>query len=330
MALALPQEERQKLDALISRCLAGNVHSTLLCEAASVETNAVVEALLHIGLDKNGTDRGGRTALVRAAQRGNMSIVNTLLSAGADVNIKPRGGRWDTFRQEGFSALHWASYRGNNDMVVALLDACARKDTVSPSKSTALFLAAREGHLPVVNTLLSRGADVTLCNRDFETALSAAAEKARHDIVEAVLRNGANVNAKGTVCGGNSLHIICRYYELNSDPDYERKVEITVSVLLRWGADERALNDDGNTPADLLPSDPDNTIRLLLARAPADKAWYRRGWLVMLRSRALKEATPSTQRHRGKDEGNAQLAAVVRQLVGLEEDDVFRTVASFL
>lgn len=245
MALALPHEERQKLDAFISRCLAGNVHSTLLGEAALSGENAVVEALLHIGLDKNGTDKGGETALVKATRNGHMCVVKTLLSAGVDVNIKPRGRRWDPDIQEGFTALHWASYRGSNDIVVALLDAGARKDTVSPSKSTALFLAAREGHLPVVNTLLSRGADVTLCNRDLETALSAAAGKARHDIVEAILRNGAYVNAKGTLFGGNSLHNICRYYYPHSDPDYERNVEITVSVLLRWGADERALNDDG-------------------------------------------------------------------------------------
>ena len=70
---------------------------------------------------------------------------------------------------------------------------------------------------------------------------------------------------------------------------------MVVDLLLRWGADETAFDDDGETPADALENvrehrecsqDEIERVRLLLDRAPADRAWRRRGWLVMLRSRA--------------------------------------------
>lgn len=169
-------------------------------------------------------------------------------------------------------------------MVVELLAAGAHKDALSYDRSTPLIVAAREGHPPVVNTLLSSGANVTLSNKDFQTALSAAASGARHDMVKAVLRHGADVNARGMLSGGSALHAICRY-PLDSDDYYIREVNITVEVLLRWGADEQAVDNEGNTPAHMIPDNPDDTIRNLLARAPVDKAWYRRGWLAMLRAR---------------------------------------------
>ena len=79
-----------------------------------------------------------------------------------------------------------------------------------------------------------------------------------------------------------------------------------MDLLLRWGADETALDDDGKSPAELLnveneeyfeqlrvrvlfePAKQDeiNRAQILLARASADRAWRRRGWLVMLRSRS--------------------------------------------
>ena len=64
-------------------------------------------------------------------------------------------------------------------------------------------------------------------------------------------------------------------------------------LLLRWGADETELNNDGVSPAGALEHMPAiqdqlKSTRLLLARAPADRAWRRRGWLVMVRSREEK------------------------------------------
>lgn len=79
-------------------------------------------------------------------------------------------------------------------------------------------------------------------------------------------------------------------------------LEATVDTLLRWGADETAFNHAGQSPTEMLdvfeeecpnpaPQDEIERTRLLLAWAPADRAWRRRGWLVMLRSRAAETRT---------------------------------------
>lgn len=89
MALDLPPPSRQRLDTLISRCLSGNCFSNALCQAASDGDALVVEAVLLLGVEKNGKDRRGDSALIRAVQRGHMGVLRALLRAGADVNMKP-------------------------------------------------------------------------------------------------------------------------------------------------------------------------------------------------------------------------------------------------
>lgn len=74
-----------------------------------------------------------------------------------------------------------------------------------------------------------------------------------------------------------------------------------VELLLHWNADESATNSENRTPSDVLgvgDSDVDddaveisNVIRGLLVRAPADRVWRRRGWLVLCRARWLSRVT---------------------------------------
>eukprot|EP00903_Cladosiphon_okamuranus_P013959 g12981.t1 len=171
------------------------------------------------------------------------------------------------------------------------------------------MLAAKEG-LPVAEALMAAGADLNV--RQTGTPYLTALERA------------IQVERRGLGPGRQQAEAAARH-------------------LLRWGADETALNNNGNTPPDLLPRDGDDGMRLLLTRAPADRAWLRHGWVVLLRLRALKEGTSEddddgetrpTQRHRGAvvgdgDDGSKGLRAVVNQLLGVG-DGVFRTVVSFL
>lgn len=75
-------------------------------------------------------------------------------------------------------------------------------------------------------------------------------------------------------------------------------VGAVVDLLLRWRADETALNKNRQNPEEMLDVKEDDGVdnlatqnetertRLLRSRAPADRAWRRRGWLAMLRRRA--------------------------------------------
>ena len=91
-----------------------------------------------------------------------------------------------------------------------------------------------------------------------------------------------------------------------------------VDLLLRWGADETALNSDGGSAEEMFGMDKDedddidNTAkqdeidrtRLLLSRAPADRAWRRRGSLIMLRLCSEKARTLSRCDSYGRIEGD--------------------------
>lgn len=75
----------------------------------------------------------------------------------------------------------------------------------------------------------------------------------------------------------------------------------------RWGADETSQNEEGRTAAEVVgiyAADNDGTtareredqayrVRRLLREAPADRAWRRRGFVVLCRWRSLAEAPPT-------------------------------------
>lgn len=102
----------------------------------------------------------------------------------------------------------------------------------------------------------------------------------------ALIKNAASTNVQDT--GRTPLHLasLARYGDTES----------TVSIVLRWGVDETALDTSGRSQDDLLDTahecrtrsreDIIERVRLLLVGAPADRVWRRRGWLAMLRSRA--------------------------------------------
>jgi ankyrin repeat protein len=55
--------------------------------AARSGDEAQVAKLIAFGIDVNGRDRYGQTALMLAAQRGHAAVVDALIAAGADLNV---------------------------------------------------------------------------------------------------------------------------------------------------------------------------------------------------------------------------------------------------
>ena len=248
-----------------------------------------------------------------------------------------------------YNSSYWATELGHGNVAIELLRAGALIDVKSGEGETPLFLAVAHQHSSVVSDLLNLGADVTVSTNTRGTALFHANYCCGNPkIVHALLSHGADVNARAMHSGGNSLHALCEGIQLmigcgELGEEYQTNVLSTLDVLLRWGVDERATDNDGKTPADLVrelwgydsvdEEDAEFPIRPMLARAPVDKAWYRRGWLVMLRSRALLEKTRATQRHRGGSldiEGNTYLAVAVHNLMRVQEEGVFRNIVSLI
>lgn len=72
-----------------------------------VRTPRALELLLEAGADINAKDADGRTALTRAAFRGDREMVGALLGAGADPAMRQRGHR----RHSTMSARELAEYK---------------------------------------------------------------------------------------------------------------------------------------------------------------------------------------------------------------------------
>ncbi|CBJ33459.1 inversin protein alternative isoform [Ectocarpus siliculosus] len=269
----------------------------------------VVNALLDGGADKEARDEIGDTPLMLATTVGHLPVVNASLDGGADKEARDNIG--DT-------PLFHATMAGHLPVVNALLDRGADKEARDDFGKTPLLQAVDVGHLPVVNVLLDRGADKEARDDFGKTPLLHAIIAGHLPVVECLLATGCDRTVRSKNKQLIVLHVAA---SLNS-------VE-HVSLLLQWGADETALDRDGKTPADLIDeSRPQHeAVRLLLARAPADRAWRRRGWLVMVFSR-----TPKAGGSGGSSgDGGATGARSVKQQCGArggkESFDLFAAVA---
>ena len=129
--------------------------------------------------------------LIRNAIRGNLNGVHDCLRRGANVNAQSK--------HFGYTALNYASEKGNLDVVRALLyhegiDVNIQDD----NGETALISASLNGHLDPVRALLNHDEiDVNIKNDDDRTALICASENGHFGVVHALLdHNGIDVSIR--------------------------------------------------------------------------------------------------------------------------------------
>ena len=257
--------------------------STPLHQAAGAGQCGAVSALLLRGADKNAPDRHEATPLMWAAWFGQVAAVETMLAAGADFSIRDNNSK---------TALDHAACRGQIPVIKVVLGQASDVNARDRKGYSALRHAARKNHAGAIDALVEGGADVELQSNNGETALFDAAYFSNAESMLSLWRHGAGVMMRSKH-EKMPLHRAC----YGKCPG----LAVAVDLLLRWGADETALDRRGRTPADSLDQLPSNNLRrcsqeeverarLLLARAPADRAWRRRSWLLMLRSRASSKA----------------------------------------
>ncbi len=93
-----------------------------------------------------------------------------LLDSGVSVNL---------LDHDGYSALRWASGKGQLKVVRFLLDHGAQIDKPDKTNCTPLYDAAANGRLETVRLLLDRGAAIEHLNEYGDTALLRAARSSR-------------------------------------------------------------------------------------------------------------------------------------------------------
>lgn len=315
--------------------------------AAAQGLHEFVCTLLRKGVRVGAANTIGQCALHMAVQNNHLASTEALLEAGADPN---RG--YGNVRQCTPLVLASCNVAITNLLLKHGADAKA-SDGVG---FTALHWAGRSGRPGVINALVEAGADLeaesarVICYEqryEFKglTPLHAAALHKTVKTMPSLLDNGADINAKDDN-GNTPLHVVC----MTSADKW--RVHAAAELLLRRGADETITSDDGYTPIELIDSNADPTGRLkrLLAKARGDRAWRRRGTLVLCRAYTERRLGDVGNRRTGTisckgrrietsvayvgGAGAAGLgnkwAGVVVRAVEVDAEAVFRAIVGFL
>lgn len=256
--------------------------------AVSAGHAEIVQELIRHGADVKSICGRGWSPLHLACELGHLAVAKVLLDAGADVRL---GGPTGID-----SPLDLAASGGHADLVRELIRHGVSARTASVDGWTALHHASENDMPEAVEALVEGCAAVEAREVDSDrTPLHVAAGKGSRRAVLALLRSGADVGSRD--CRSNTaLHLAACPYWIPTESSPE-----VVDTLLRWGADETAVNEDDRTPAEALAarievkvaagvrdvdqtSEVESRVFALLARAPADRAWRRRGLLVMCRA----------------------------------------------
>src|ERR1700722_18659544 len=163
-----------------------------LSEATMRGDHNAVTTLLSQGVDIDGAQGDGSTALHWAAFNDDLETTKALLAAGANVKV--------TTREGGITPLFMACTNGNGPIMEALLKAGADANSVKANGTTALMLAAASGNSQAVKILLDHGAKVDAKESVHgQTALMFAAALNRDAVVGVLLAHGADANIATSV-----------------------------------------------------------------------------------------------------------------------------------
>ena len=163
----------------------------LLLEAARDNDIAAANTRIEQGVDVNGGDSTGATALHWAVYNDSFELVERLLSAGAEVSRRS---------QYGSTPITEAAVVGNVQVLEALIEAGADVNAKGADSQTPLMIVARTDNTAAAELLIDAGADVD-AREDWkdQTAIMWAAARGRPDMVRLLAARGADVDARSRV-----------------------------------------------------------------------------------------------------------------------------------
>lgn len=144
-----------------------------------------------------------------------------------------------------------AVYVNKIELVKYLLSKRANISTPDVNGDTPLHAAASEGLKPVVEYLIQKGALIYTQNKKGETPLYKAVSMGELEVVTYLIAKGAGVDVKDKK-GNTTLHRAA----------YKGHEEM-VKFLIQSGAQRAAVNNNGQTPADIAKND---NIRKMLQK----------------------------------------------------------------
>jgi ankyrin repeat protein len=178
-----------------------NRHSALH-EAAWYGHCNIVQLLLDTGMDQDLQAWDGNTPLSRAAQGNHTAVVNMLLPLGCNVN-NTEGCHYET-------PLHSATFNGNLEMAVKLINAGANPDCRSRRNTSPLWMAVYSNSLDIVKYLLVKNVELEVVSCGFgliefslyqeaRSVLYVAADRCSMDLVMTLIQAGYNINQESWI-----------------------------------------------------------------------------------------------------------------------------------
>ncbi len=182
---------------------------TALMHAAADGHTAVAQYLLGRGAKINLTDNGGWTALHWNAGSEHSGPEMSALLMRYRAGVHARGVEparqgdnnhlvWYQSRKNksrDWTPLHLAAFKGQDKVVLELLQAGADPNALTANHQTPLSVAARPGGLESVLILLNRGASPNFPGQ-MQSPLHNAAKAGALDVVRALVKHGADIKAK--------------------------------------------------------------------------------------------------------------------------------------
>lgn len=167
--------------------------------------------------------------LLQAVKNNDAAALSSIVSqGGVDVNAPA---------PDGATALHWAAYLNNKEVVQTLIQAGADVRAANRYGATPLSLACTNRNAELVGMLLDAGADANEKTPEGETALMTAARAGDVEVTKELLAHGAEPNLKEGWRGQTALMWAAA----------EGHVDV-VEALVKAGSDIHLSSDEGFTP----------------------------------------------------------------------------------
>jgi ankyrin repeat protein len=270
----------------------GRYGCALAC-AIEEKCKPLIKLLLDNNADVNSSGASGITPLQSAAMVNDEAIVSYLLLLGAKVNTQAPTNPTRTDRTK--TALQWAVYNGNMNIVSLLLDAGANinysqgrtalevavetKDHkmifilldagADPSKDGSVSLAVKASDVGLILALLQRGAGINNISHDIPTALYQAAVSEDLEMVQFLLDRGADPNIQlQNNYMGSVLQVLTR----------SRSMKI-IEAIIQAGADingawsSKSFRNPSLNPLQIAASNGDLELVEYFVAANADVNW---------------------------------------------------------